>query len=305
MVLRVTARDKVSKGAMTRLGLQKGAVLSVQSRVSYGAVGNRAAEFALQRLGWDVWPVDTVLYSNHPGHGSYRGGTRPADAIAEVVAGLFDLGLAPQCDAVLSGYLGHADVGQVVLESLAAIKAANANAIYCCDPVMGDRYPGVYVDQALIEFFRECAVPHADIVSPNHFELEVLTQRPLRSLEAVKQAAIKLSDNGRKIVVITSVETPETGEDTLLTLATNQGRTWAVRTPKLPLAAKGAGDLFVALFLSQLLRGLPPTQALSVAVSSTFAVVQLTVEQGGRELALIAAQEALPKPPRRFVSECL
>jgi len=282
-----------------------GAVLSFQSRVSYGLVGNRAAEFALQRLGNEVWPVDTVLYSNHPGYGRHRGVVQRTDAIRDMTSGLFDLGLAPRCDAVLSGYLGHADVGQVVLESTQTIKEANANALYCCDPVMGDRYPGVYVEPALVEFFRERAVPRADIVSPNHFELEVLSQRPLRSLGAVKEAAVKLSDNGPEIVVVTSVETGETGDATLMTLVMSQGRAWAVSTPKLPLVAKGAGDLFIALFLSQTLRGRPPAQALLEAVSSTFAVVQLTVEQGGRELALIAGQDALAKPPRRFASELI
>lgn len=305
MVLRVTARDKVSKGIMTRLGSQKGAVLSVQSRVSYGSVGNRAAEFALQRLGWDVWPVDTVLYSNHPGHGRYRGRTRPADAISEVMNGLFDLGLASQCDAVLSGYLGHADVGQVLLDRTQAIKDANANAVYCCDPVMGDRQPGVYVEPALVDFFRGHAVSCSDIVCPNHFELELLAAGPLPTLSAVRNAARGLCNNRFTIVVVTSVETNETNAERLFTLAVTRDCAWVVDTPKLSLVAKGAGDLFTALFLSQTLEGHDVAHALAAAVSSTFAVVHRTVECGARELALIAEQDALANPPRRFTAALL
>lgn len=290
---------------MTRRGAGKGAVLSIQSRVSYGSVGNRAAEFALQRLGWEVWPVDTVLYSNHPGHGRHRGRTRPADAIAEVVKGLFDLGLAPQCDAVLSGYLGHADVGHVVLESTHTVKAANANALYCCDPVMGDRQPGVYVEPALVEFFRGHAVPSADILCPNHFELELLAEGALPTLAAVRNAAEKLCKASRKIVVVTSVETNETKAGRLLTLAVTRDCAWVVDTPKLSLVAKGAGDVFTAVFLSQTLVGHDVADVLAAAVSSTYAVVQRTVESGARELALVAEQHALVTPSRWFTADRL
>src|SRR5437762_4577514 len=161
-------------------------ILSIQSWVAYGHVGNAAAMFPLQRLGHEVWAVNTVQFSNHPGHGGFRGQVFPADCVREVVAGIADRGLLPKCDAVLSGYLGDASIGDAVLEAVSAAKAANPRALYCCDPVIGDVGTGVYVRAGIAEFMRQRAVPAADIVTPNHFELQQLTGQSAGSLDDIR-----------------------------------------------------------------------------------------------------------------------
>jgi len=150
------------------------AILSIQSSVAYGHVGNSAAVFPLQRLGIDVWPVLTVHFSNHTGYGSFRGPVLPADQIAEVLRGVEERGVLPGCDAVLSGYMGDVSLGAVVLDAVSRVKAANPKAIYCCDPVLGDVDRGFFVRPGLPEFMRDHAVPKADIITPNQFELEFL-----------------------------------------------------------------------------------------------------------------------------------
>ena len=132
-------------------------VLSVQSRVAYGHVGNAAAIFPLQRLGIEAWALDTVAFSNHTGHGRWRGATVAAAAIAELFDGVAALGVLPQVDAVLSGYLGDAATGPVLLDIVERVRAANPRALFCCDPVIGDVDTGSYVTDGIAEFFRDRA----------------------------------------------------------------------------------------------------------------------------------------------------
>src|SRR5438105_12430449 len=163
-------------------------ILSIQSWVAYGHVGNAAAVFPMQRLGHDVWAVNTLQFSNHPGYGAFRGQVFPADAVREVVNGIADRGLLPSCDAVLSGYLGDPAVGGVVLDTVMMVKSANPNALYCCDPVIGDTGPGIYVREGIPEFMRTRALPEADIVTPNLFELLQLAGRQAHSLIEIRAA---------------------------------------------------------------------------------------------------------------------
>src|SRR5271154_4545739 len=149
-------------------------VLSLQSRVAYGHVGNAAAVFALQRLGIDVWALDTVMFSNHTGHGRWRGSVVPASEIASLFEGIAGLGILPRIDAGLSGYLGDAATGPVLLDIVERVRSANPEAIFCVDPVIGDVETGSYVTEGIAEFFRERAIGLADIVTPNRFELEYL-----------------------------------------------------------------------------------------------------------------------------------
>src|SRR5580704_775784 len=147
-------------------------LLSIQSHVAYGHVGNSAAVFALQRLGCEVWPVHTVQFSNHPGHGAWRGRVLDPDLIREVVAGIAERGVLATCDGVLSGYVGAPQTGEAILDAVRAARSANPRAQYCCDPVIGDVGRGVYVGDAVAQFMRERAVPLADVLTPNQFELE-------------------------------------------------------------------------------------------------------------------------------------
>ena len=277
-------------------------ILSIQSSVAYGHVGNGAAVFPLRRLGFEVWPVNTVHFSNHPGHGAWRGRTAPPDEVSEIIAGVGERGAFARCRAVLSGYLGAAETGPVVLAAVAAVKAANAQALYCCDPVMGDAEEGLYVAPAVARFFRSQAVPAADIVVPNAFELATLAGRPVESTEDALAAARAVLAAGPSLVVVTSL-VPAAAPDTIGNLAVGGDAAWQVTTPRLPTTAKGAGDVFAALFLGHFLETRDVPTALADAVSSVYAVIEATSAAGAGELLVVAAQDAMVAPPSRFSAE--
>ncbi len=188
-------------------------VLSIQSHVAYGHVGNSSAVFPLQRLGIEVWPVHTVQFSNHTGYGEWTGRVFDGQAVEEVVQGIAARGVLGRCDAVLSGYLGSADIGHAVVPTVGQVREANADAVYCCDPVIGDVGRGVFVRPGIEEFMREVAVPAADIVTPNHFELDLLSGSDTTSLPAVKDAVAAVHDLGPRVVLTTSLVTDDTPDD--------------------------------------------------------------------------------------------
>src|ERR1700755_1818280 len=142
-------------------------ILSIQSSVAYGHVGNSAAVFPLQRIGGEVWPVNTAHFSNHAGYGSWRAIILPVAGLAEVILGIEERGVLHECNGVLSGYMGDASLGEVILDAFNRVKKANPKATYCCDPVMGDVGRGFFVRQGIPEFMRDRAVPPAHIVTPN------------------------------------------------------------------------------------------------------------------------------------------
>jgi pyridoxine kinase len=281
------------------------AILSVQSSVAYGHVGNAAAVFCLRRSGFEVWPVDTVAFSNHPGYGHCRGGVRPATEVADIIEGLKSIRAFGRCGGVLSGYLGSADTGDVVLKAARELKARRFSALWCCDPVMGDHGPGLYVGADIVDFFRHKAVPATDILVPNSFELELLTGLPADNIAAATAAATRLLGLGPRAVIVTSVGAVAPRADTIANLAVTSEGSWLVTTPRLPLAAKGSGDVLAALLFARLLDNVSIADALASAVSSVFAVVEATVCAGSQELCLVAGQEALVAPSRRFTAQRL
>jgi len=277
-------------------------VLSIQSWVACGNVGNCAALFPLQRLGIETWSLNTVAFSNHTGYGKWRGDAVPTPIIASLFEGIAELGVLPRCDAVLSGYLGEPDVGPVLLDIVARIKQANPKAIYCCDPVMGDVGPGWYVRAGIPEFYREQALGVADIATPNRFELEWLTGSRIGSLAEAAAAAAALRRQGPRVVLVTSLEA---ATDRLAVLAAEPEGIWAVETPRLAIEATGCGDAVAALFLGWLLKGKPAPEALALSVAAIWGVVEATVSAGGGELALIAAQDELVAPTRKLLPQKL
>jgi pyridoxine kinase len=275
-------------------------LLSIQSHVAYGHVGNSAAVFALQRLGCEVWPVHTVQFSNHPGYGQWRGSLFDAAHVGEVVRGIAERGALSSCDGVLSGYLGTADVGAAILDAVALTKAANPQARYCCDPVIGDVGPGEYVRAGIAEFLRARALPAADVITPNQFELERLSGQGSATLAAALAAAATLRTRGPQAVLVTSLHTAETPKDAVDVLACGANGRFLVRTPLLPVAVNGAGDAAAALFFFHYLRAGDLADALARTVSSIFGLVRRTAQAGTRELLLIEAQEELVAPSQTF-----
>ena len=281
------------------------AILSIQSHVSYGHVGNSAAVFPLQRLGFEVWPVHTVLFSNHTGYGAWTGEVVRPDLVGAIVEGIAAQGRLGECGALLTGYLGDAALGDVVLGALAKLRAANPHAIWICDPVMGDVGRGVFVREGIPEFFRERALPMADILTPNRFELELLTGGSVRSLEHALDAARALIARGPRVVLVTSLDREDRKPGTIEMLAVRAEDAFLIATPEvaLPTAPNGSGDATAALFAGHWLCGRGNlAQALERAAEGIFAIFDATERAGTRELALIAAQDDLVSPPRRFTA---
>ncbi|SCG50580.1 Pyridoxal kinase [Micromonospora siamensis] len=277
-------------------------ILSIQSSVAYGHVGNSAAVFPLQRLGHEVWPVLTVHFSNHTGYGAWRGPLlAPAD-VAEVIAGIADRGVLGDADAVLSGYQGDPAMGAVILDAVALVKTANPDAVYCCDPVMGDAGRGMFVRPGIPEFLRDTVVPRADIITPNHFELDFLAGGTTSTLAEVLAAVDAVRATGPRHVLVTSVLHGDVPEGSLEVLAVSDEGAWAVTTPLLPISPNGGGDVTAALYLAHLRTTGSPATALERTIGSVFAVLEATLAAGTREIQLVAAQDAIAAPPASFTA---
>jgi len=276
------------------------AILSIQSSVAYGHVGNSAVAFPLMRLGIEVYPVITVHFSNHTGYGAWRGPHLAADDLAEVIRGLDERGVLGTCDAVLSGYQGGADIGEVILEAVALVKERNPHAVYCCDPVLGDVGRGLFVRPGVPELIRERVIPAADISTPNHYELDYLTGHRTKTIDQVVAAAHALRALGPQTVLVTSVPQRDLEPHSISMVAVTSEGAWSVTTPELPQSFNGAGDLTAALFLAELLSSADAPAALGRTAAIIFSVLEATVAAGQRELQLVAAQNEIVQPSRSF-----
>lgn len=282
-------------------------VLTIQSHVAWGHVGNAAAVFPLQRLGIEALPIHTVQFSNHTGYGAHTGQVFGAVHVRELIEGLAARRVLERCDAVLSGYLGDAATGAAILEAVAMVKAANPQALYLCDPVMGDVGRGLFVRPGIPEFLRDAALDHADLITPNQFEFEWLCGRALASTEDTVAAARGLmASRDLSAIIVTSLRTADIAADQLATLAVSRDAAWRVLTPYLALEPlpNGMGDVFSAVLLGARLRGAALPQALEHAVSTLYGLVAAT-EAGSRDLPLVAAQEEIVAPSARFAAERL
>ena len=278
-------------------------ILSIQSHVAYGHVGNSAAVFPLQRMGVEVWPVHTVQFSNHTGYGQWLGRVFDAGMIREVVGGIEKHGVLGECDGVLSGYMGGAEIGAAILDAVATVKRANPSAKYCCDPVIGDVGRGVFVREGIPEFMRDKAVPAADVVTPNQFELEYLSRRDCKTLVTTRDAVKAVHDLGPRVCLVTSLHTEETPENAIDLMTSDEKTCFHLRTPKLPIMVSGAGDAIAALFFAHYLREGKIDAALARAASSVFGVLTKTAEAGAPEIQLVVAQQEIVEPSQVFEAE--
>lgn len=287
-------------------------ILSIQSSVAYGHVGNSAATFPLQRLGHEVWPVLTVHFSNHTGYGSWRGQVLEAGVVAEVIEGIADRGVLGTVDAVLTGYQGSPGVAEVVLRTVARVRALNPAVLYCCDPVLGDVDRGLFVLPGVPELMRDRVVPVADVITPNVFELAYLAGVALEEIDRLPtllDAVDRVRAMGPSTILVTSVESfpgasaddydsAAPHPDQIAMLAVDPTGAFLVRTPRLPISVNGAGDVTAALFLAHLSSGV--RTALARVASSVYAILRRTAESGAREIQLIAAQQEIAEPAGEF-----
>jgi pyridoxine kinase len=284
-------------------------ILSIQSWVAFGHVGNAAALFPLQRLGAEISAINTVAFSNHPGYGSFTGQVFAPETLSSLLDGLAAVGGLQRCDALLSGYLGDPGTGAVILDAALRLRAANPRSIWCCDPVIGDEAPGIYVRPGVAEFFRDQAVTQADLLTPNQFELKVLTGLPCDSLANLRVAVAALQSRmrpeGSRTILVTSVDLQDTPHDVIDCIAAGPGGFFRLGTPRLPLSVNGAGDAMAALFLFHMLETGEPRLALERSASSIHGLLSRTYEAGSRELVLAAAQDEFVSPGRQFAAEAL
>ncbi|MFT4212166.1 MAG: pyridoxal kinase PdxY [Microbacterium sp.] len=275
-------------------------ILSIQSAVAYGHVGNSAAVFPLQRIGVEVLPVYTVNFSNHTGYGAWRGPLISPDDVREVITGIDERGVLGEIDVVLSGYQGGEGIGEVILEAVARVKAANPSALYSCDPVMGNARSGCFVAPAIPILLRDRVVPQADVITPNQFELGFLTGTEPADLASTLASADLARALGPRTVLVTSVERPDRLEDTIEMLAVTDDGAWIVQTPHIPMKANGSGDVTAALFTAHYRASGDAADALARTVSSVFDLLTTTYESGQRELQLVESQEAYAHPRMQF-----
>lgn len=254
-------------------------VLAISSQVIRGHIGLCAVAPALQRLGHEVWPVPTVILSNHLGHPHAAGQRIEAGTLDQLLAALDHNGWLGEIDAVLTGYLPSADHTAVAAELIRRLKSERP-VVYLCDPVLGDDPNGLYIDPDAASAIRDQLVRLADIITPNRFELEWLSGRSLVTVESLKEAAHALSGG---TVVVTSAARRGDMLDNLLVTASGTSRTTVTWRPDVP---HGTGDFFSGLFIGHLLNGLPETEALARSAASVEAAIEASAGHNELTLAL-------------------
>lgn len=275
-------------------------ILSIQSSVAYGHVGNSAAVFPLQRLGHEVMPVFTVAFSNHTGYGAWRGPLMSGDDVREIVTGIQERGGLDDTALVLSGYQGGNSIGDAILDAVAKARAANPAVLYSCDPVLGNATSGCFVSPEVQDLIRDRVIPHSDIITPNQFELGFITNTNPTTLDEVLESVAAAQARGPKTVLVTSVSTPETPENSIQMLAVSEDEAWLITTDRLPMKANGSGDVTQALFAGHLVSGKSLKEALEITTASVYELLENTLNSGQRELQLIESQEAYVAPKNSF-----
>lgn len=274
----------------TASGAPPRAVIVVSSHVARGSVGNRAAVFALETLGFPVWAVPTVILPWHPGHGRATRIVPPAGEFAALMRDLEGAKWLPEVAAVLSGYLGGAEQADAVASLVRAVKRHNPEALYLCDPVMGDR-GGLYVPEEVAARQRDVLMPIADIATPNRYELEWMTGVALDMPAAVAAAAL---DAGPGIMVVTSAPALMAGSIGNVLVTADVAMVAEHRI--IPTPPNGLGDLTSAVFLARLLAGQTPAKALQTTIQAVFEVLARTAKRGADELTLETDAQSLSHP---------
>ena len=277
-------------------------ILSIQSHVVFGCAGNSAAVFPMRRMGMEVWPVNTVQFSNHTQYSQgWQGMVMPDGHILQLITGLADIGVLGQCDALLSGYLGSAEQGEEILAAVARLKALNPNALYFCDPVMGHPDKGCIVAPGVADFLKNRALTCADMLAPNLLELEQLTEREIRNVPQALAACQQLRDQGGKLVMVKYLGKAGFAMDRFEMLLVCEEGAFHISRPLYPFARDpiGVGDLLSATMLANLLAGFTPVAAFERTNASVDAVVAQTWLAGAYELQLVAAQQVMVLPQVR------
>lgn len=281
-------------------------ILSIQSQVLYGHVGNSAAGFALERLGHEVIAVPTTVLSFHPGHGKPSGEAVPAGQISDWLAALRAKGLLAKCDAILTGYFAKADQIEPVAKVIWELKKSNPDLIYFCDPVFGDEKTGRFLPRDVEKALVKHLLPIADFAAPNRFELTELTGKPVKDADSAAKAATQLGpgnvfvtsvpiEGARKDVELGTLYWQRPGEWQRAGGAQKHG-SWLAGSPRHKSAPHGVGDLFAALALGHMLNQVPVPAALRRATSAIGDLLASATSERLNELPLIRGQASLVAP---------
>lgn len=262
-------------------------VLTIQSQVAGARVGNSVAAFAIERLGVPAIALPTTLLGRRPDRGAPGGGPIPASVLTTMVEALEADGALANVSHVLTGYIALPEQADVILDAVARVKDANPRAVWVCDPVMGDA-GGAFVKPEIVDAMRKRLAPAADVLTPNHWELETLAAGKLPDMAATHAAALSFG----KPVLVTSAPTGK-GVGAFYVAPTGS---WLVDAPKLPDAPKGAGDLFTALYVARRALGQSVVVALEAAAGATRDVIARSLLEGDGHLAVVAAQDKLEHP---------
>jgi pyridoxine kinase len=279
-------------------------ILSIQSHVAYGYVGNRAAVFPLQRMGYDVAAIHTVQFSNHTGYGAWTGEVFSPTHIENIIDGLRARDVFPQIKAILSGYLGDPAIGHLILELVDEIRMINPHLVYCCDPVMGDMPPrGFFVREFIPPFFRDEAIKKADILTPNQFELNYLSGITVTSLGDAISACRKILNQGSKYILVTSLTTATTADNEIQMLLVSLDDAYLISTPRYPISVNGSGDVTAALFLGHFLRTKDSKESLELTATGVHTIFKNTFDSQSREIRLIESQDSFVVSTPQFRAE--
>ncbi|CAE1145680.1 pyridoxal kinase PdxY [Serratia sp. Tan611] len=280
-------------------------ILSIQSHVVFGHAGNSAAEFPMRRMGVNVWPLNTVQFSNHTQYGRWTGCVMPASHLSEIAQGIADIDQLQRCDAVLSGYIGSPEQGSHILDIVRQVKQANPDAWYFCDPVMGHPEKGCIVAPGVAEFLCQQALPCSDMVAPNVLELEQLSQREIASVDQAVDAARALIARGPKVVLVKHLSRAGYSHDAFEMLLVTAEEAWHISRPLVDFGSRqpvGVGDLTSGLLLVDLLQGKALDQALEHVTAAVYEVMLTTKEMGEYELQVVAAQDYIVNPRCHFAA---
>lgn len=269
-------------------------VISIQSQVVHGHVGNSAAVFPMQAEGVTVAAVPTALLSNHPHYSTMRGTVLDAGLVADLLRGVEERGLVERATVLLTGYLGSPTIARHVAGFVAAARKHNPNLVYLCDPVMGDDDLGVFVADGLTDIFRDQLVPLASIITPNQFELEILAGTKARDSAGLLTASDGIAHGGRPAVIATGCTLADTPAGQVETVLCANGLMTRIATPRLPIRPCGTGDLLSGLVAAHVAKGTNVEIALRRAVEGTYRVLERTLQAGADEMCLtpMAAQVA-------------
>lgn len=246
-------------------------IVSIQSHVLHGHVGNCAAVPAMRALGAQVTAVPTTLLSNHPHYPTMRGQILDAGLVADLLLGVEERGLAAHATVLVTGFMGSVAVGEVVADFVERTLSRNPDVIYVCDPVLGDDDLGGFADGALLGLFRERLLPLATVATPNGWEACKIAELPAAIGEMDLLQALR--DRGLRDVVITGGSATD---ERLRNLVLEGQDVSAIETPRLPVRPAGTGDMFTGVLAAQLGEGARLENAARRATAMTFAMLERT-----------------------------